>query len=141
MSIEHLKQLKNKLTHHNWNIISETGGNDYDVSALWVVARPDGSNQFHIEFLGLDDLETLPIEKSYACRIKERPEVSAYFSKISKSWPEELSRFITTINIIFKSLDEVGKDFKITRERIKQIEAKALRKLERSGDKPPDDVA
>ena len=40
-------------------------------------------------------------------------------------------------------LDKVGKDFNVTRERIKQIEAKALKKLSihRTDGEPPDDVA
>jgi RNA polymerase primary sigma factor len=29
----------------------------------------------------------------------------------------------------YRTLDEVGKEFKVTRERIRQIESKALRKL------------
>ena len=32
-----------------------------------------------------------------------------------------------------RTLEEVGKEFNVTRERIRQIEAKALRKLRQSG--------
>ena len=97
MSIDNLRQLRNELENQNWRIISEEGGNDYDISAVWVVARPDGSNRLHIEFEGLDDLKTLPIEKSYACHVREASDISAYFGKISKSWPKELSDFIDKI--------------------------------------------
>jgi len=38
-------------------------------------------------------------------------------------------------------LEKVGKEFKATRERIREIEAKALRKLNRTKPEPPDDVA
>jgi hypothetical protein len=100
MSIEHLKQLRNALENQHWKIISEKDGNDYDISRVWVIARPDGSNQLHIEFEGLDDLKTLPLEKSYGCRIKEATDVAAYFGKILKSWPRELSEFINKINKI-----------------------------------------
>ena len=94
MSIEHLRQLRNELERHHWKIIAEEDGNDYDISAVWVIERPDGSNQLHIEFMGLDDLETMPIEKSYGCSIKEAPSIEAYFARISRSWPKELSEFI-----------------------------------------------
>jgi len=97
MSIDHLKQLRNELENQRWKIISEEGGNDYDISAVWVVARPDGSNQLHIEFEGLDDLKTFPIEKSFACHVREASDISVYFGKISKSWPKELSDFIDKI--------------------------------------------
>ena len=97
-NLSHLKQLKKDLENHHWKIISEEGGNDYDISAVWIVARPDGSNQLHLEFEGLDDLKTLPIEKSYACHVREASDISVYFGKISKSWPKELSEFINKIN-------------------------------------------
>ncbi len=38
-------------------------------------------------------------------------------------------------------LEKIGKDFKITRERIREIEAKALRKIKKMRDDLPDDVA
>lgn len=141
MSIEHLKQLRNNLERKNWNIISETKGNEYDLSAVWVIARPDGTNRLHIEFLGLDDLQKLPIEKSYACRIKELPKISVYFNKISRLWPKKLHEFIEKIDCSFKGLDEARKDFSVTRERIKEIEEKALRRLKRLHGGPPDDAA
>lgn len=40
-----------------------------------------------------------------------------------------------------KSLGEVGRDYKATRERIREIERKALRKLNRKQPEPPDEAA
>jgi DNA-directed RNA polymerase sigma subunit (sigma70/sigma32) len=40
-----------------------------------------------------------------------------------------------------KSLGEVGRDYKTTRERIREIERKALRKLNRKQPEPPDEAA
>ena len=38
-------------------------------------------------------------------------------------------------------LNQIGQDFKVTRRKIQEIEAKALRKLKKKKSVPPDDVA
>jgi hypothetical protein len=68
MSEVHLDNLRNALEKSHWVVTLELDGNDYDISAIWVVSRPDGTAIRNIEFEGLDDMETLPIEKSYGCR-------------------------------------------------------------------------
>lgn len=52
MSEAHLTDLRKVL---------EQNGNEYDISDVWVVERPDGTGIFHLEFEGLDDLNVLPI--------------------------------------------------------------------------------
>jgi len=97
MSIEHLRQLRNALESNDWKIIEELPGDDYKISAYWKISRPDNSSVLTIAFEGLDDMNTLPIEKAYACGLVEYP-ASAYFSKVSKSWPNELAKFIEQLN-------------------------------------------
>ena len=40
-----------------------------------------------------------------------------------------------------KTLEEVGRDYRVTRERIKEIERKAFRKRNRKPPEPPDEAA
>ena len=98
MSEAHLTELRKVLENNHWVIASEQEGNEYDISGVWEISRPDGTNKIHIEFEGLDDMETLPIEKSYSCRIKEVPKVNLHFSKVGRSWGEELTNFISELN-------------------------------------------
>lgn len=99
MSIEHLKQLKNGLKGSKWVVIEELPGNDYEISGYWRVARPNGASEFILAFEGLDDLETLPIEKSYGCHVVGKQEVGLYFGKVSKSFPKELSNFLQALSL------------------------------------------
>lgn len=80
MSHEHLENLRNKLEQIGWIVAEELEGNDYDISAVWLITRPNGSKKLHIDFQGLDDMVTLPIEKSYGCKVREFPKISLYFS-------------------------------------------------------------
>jgi len=45
------------------------------------------------DFQCLDDIRTLPIEESHACKVREAPNVSCYFSRQGRSWPQELAGF------------------------------------------------
>jgi hypothetical protein len=97
MSHQHLSDIRSALERNHWRVIEELPGNDYDVSAAWKIARPNGSSACHLEFEGLDDMKTLPIERAYAIRVREAPEVIAYLARESRSWPEALAKFIDAL--------------------------------------------
>ena len=98
MSQVHLKDLRNALEKNRWIVVEETAGNDYDVSGTWIVNRIDGSATIHIDFCGLDDLETLPMDNAYACEVRENWEIGASFTRKNRSWPSELAKFIQELN-------------------------------------------
>jgi len=93
MSEIHLKDIRRSLERARWGVVEEQEGDDYRISAVWIVERPGGGSRFHLEFEGLGDTRTLPIEESYACSVREAEDVSCYFSRQGRSWPEELSKF------------------------------------------------
>ena len=99
MSLSHLDALRNELEKHHWRITAEMPGNEYDISAVWQIARPDGSETKHIEFEGLDDLKTLPISDSYGCRVREIPSLNLYFGKFHGSaFQPELVTFVQELH-------------------------------------------
>ena len=93
MSNIHLNDIRRSLEKAHWNVVRELDGDGYRISGVWVVERPDGTGQFHLDFEGLDDMQTLPVENSYGCTIREAPHVSCYFSRQGRSWPHELADF------------------------------------------------
>lgn len=93
MSEVHLKDIRRCLEEANWIIADELEGDDYQISAVWVIARPNGDSRFHLEFEGLDDMRKLPIDQSYGCSIREAQEIGCYFSREGRSWPHELAEF------------------------------------------------
>lgn len=99
MSIESLKNLRNALEKNHWRINQELPGDDYHISGYWEISRPNGDSKFVIEFEGLDDMETLPMNKAYGFRLSEHPNIGAYMgSRKTKSWPKELNSFIGLLN-------------------------------------------
>ena len=100
MSETHLNDLRNEIENNNWVVSSELIGNDYNISGIWVIERPDKNIKLHIEFEGLDETGVLPLNKSYGCKIQEYPELSVYFSRKNRSWPEELSEFINKLETL-----------------------------------------
>ena len=100
MSNFHLTQLEVALERNHWDIAERRPGDGYRYSAIWIITRPDGSTRLSLQFDGLDDMETLPIEKSYACNIAEFPEVNLYFARKGRSWKEGLKQFIDRLNML-----------------------------------------
>lgn len=94
MSSQHLNDIKAALERSHWRVVDELPGNDRNISAVWRIARPDGSDFLHLEFEGLDDMETRPIERAYGVRVREAPAIAAYLARQFRTWPTELSQFI-----------------------------------------------
>jgi len=93
MSDIHLNDIRRSPEKAHWKVVEELDGDGYSVSGVWVVERPDGTSRFHLDFQRLDDMRTLPIEQSYGCAVRESPQVSCYFSRQARSWPQELADF------------------------------------------------
>ena len=91
MSEWHLQDLRNQLQREHWHLVAELSGNDYDISGVWQVSRPNGSSVAHLEFEGLDDMQTLPLDRAFACRIREAPGISLYFRKKGGYKPVDLA--------------------------------------------------
>ena len=98
MSIEHLRMLRKALEDSHWVVLEEFPGNNYEMSGIWKVGRPNGDSPISLAFEGLDDLDTLPIEKAYACHMVGNNEIALYFGKVGKSFPTELPVFIEALS-------------------------------------------
>ncbi len=71
-------------------------------------------------------------------RKKQMPKFLIELSKtnISREWFKRIADDLENMEAF-----EVGKDFAVTRERIRQIEAKAMQLFNKMRNNPPDDVA
>jgi hypothetical protein len=93
----HLDGLRDALSKKGWHVVAELAGKDYDVSGSWQIQRSTQRPALHIDFQGLDDMQTLPMERAYACRLREQSEVSLYFSR-QRTWDEGLRTFISELD-------------------------------------------
>ncbi len=101
----HIEDLKDQLHNHNWIVLKESEGNDLDISEYWTIRhRYQPNKTCTLAFEGMDDLEVLPIEKSYACFLSEEPAISLYFSKSIKLWKRDLNTFILNLNSFYNLL-------------------------------------
>lgn len=95
----HIEDLRDQLHNHNWIVLKESEGNDLDISEYWTIRhRYQPNKTCTLAFEGMDDLEVLPIENSYACFLSEEPAISLYFSKSIKLWKRDLNTFILNLN-------------------------------------------
>lgn len=97
----HLNSLLNKLVNDGFVIYEELDGNDYDISAEWVVCYKRTEKTARLLFEGLDDLAVLPIDKSYGVYLAGMPNTKAYISKQKpnkscalKEWDESIDKLI-----------------------------------------------
>lgn len=105
----HLDELKNNIERRGWRVLSQQDGDEYRISATWVIQRRTQSEPLFIDFDGLDDLKTLPIEQSYGCEVREHPSISLYFSRkghktSSRSrranWRQGVSDFVAQLDAL-----------------------------------------
>jgi hypothetical protein len=99
----HLDELRAALERRGWRFAEELPGNDYDISASWRLVRSGTPPEVVIDFEGLDDLNTLPISESYACRARGSDH-SLYFGRRGETgtstrerWKSELGSFVEAV--------------------------------------------
>ena len=93
MSEKHLADLEAAIDRSGWLVVAKDTVQDHHISARWQLRRKWNDAKLMLEFLGADDLETLPVEKSYACIVLGHPNADCYFVRESRTWPAELANF------------------------------------------------
>ena len=100
----HLDGLRDALSKKGWDVVGELAGNDYDIFGSWQIQRSTRRPALHIDFEGLDDMQTLPMTRAYACRLREHTKSSLHFSR-QRTWKAGLRTFISELD---KMDDERG---------------------------------
>ncbi len=105
MSEWHLREIRNALEARGWKIITEHPGDDYRVSATWEIERSTMDPPVFIDFEGLDDLITLPLEQSYSCRIRGHDSPGLYLgrkgeggSRRRQNWQSDLKKYLSELD-------------------------------------------
>lgn len=100
----HLDELRDALERKGWRVVAELPGDDYRVSATWELQRSGDPRSLLIDFDGLDDLNVLPLDESYACRVRGT-DCSLYFGRRGETgsakrthWRDELKAFVESFN-------------------------------------------
>ena len=101
----HLKELRDALEQGGWRITAERPGDDYSISATWEIQRSSKLPTILIDFKGLDDMVTLPIEQSYGCHVRGQNSCRLYFgrrgegrSQVRQAWKDELTLFTQALD-------------------------------------------
>lgn len=99
----HLDELRRALEGKGWRVVAELPGDDRKVSGTWELQRSRDPRSLLIDFAGLDDLNVLPLEKSYACQARGTNH-SLYFSRRGETgsaarsrWHDDLKSFVETL--------------------------------------------
>jgi hypothetical protein len=105
----HLNELRDSLERRGWRVIAEEAGDEYSISGTWVIQRSAQAEPLLIDFEGLDDMATLPLEQSYGCCVRGHSLEGLYFGKRGHQtssqrgkWNKEVSRFVTHIDQLEK---------------------------------------
>ena len=93
MSDTHLHELRTALEEKGWHLISQEEGDGYRISAVWRIQRSTRVQPTEIVFAGLDDMRTLPVERAYACEVKDHKDIGLYFGSM-KEFRKALPAFL-----------------------------------------------
>lgn len=104
----HLNELRNELEKKGWRIIAEHPSHHLYVSGFWEIQRNPSMSPIFIDFEGVDDLNTLPMNESHGCDIRNHEADGLYFSKrgeISDSnrrtiWKGNLVNFVNQLDTL-----------------------------------------
>ena len=95
MASWHLDDLQSALERRGWRYIP-LAGDGYRISGTWELRRAGDDRVLHVDFDGLDDMRTLPLEESYGCSVRETGR-QLYFrhQRAREIWLSELGVFVT----------------------------------------------
>ena len=99
MGDTHLSELETALEQKGWRLISREKGDGYRVSGVWRVQRSARVPPTEILFAGLDDMRTLPVERAYACEVKDHKDISLYFGSM-KEFRKALPAFVHSLDAL-----------------------------------------
>jgi hypothetical protein len=94
----HLTDLEEALKRRGWRVVARLPGDHYRISATWQLERGNDPRSVLIDFDGLDDMRTLPIEQSYGCT-QRTTRNSLYFRRkgAQTEWQVELAAFVSSL--------------------------------------------
>lgn len=101
----HLLELRDALKVAGWTVIAEHPGDDRQISATWELRKTGLPAAALVDFEGIDDLKTLPIERSYGCHLRDRSQPALYFrrkghagSRSRHLWLRDLADFVESLS-------------------------------------------
>ncbi len=99
MGDSHLHELRTALEEKGWRLLSEEQGDGYRISGVWRIQRSTRVRPTEIFFEGLDDLQTLPVERAYACTVKDHKDIGLYFGSM-KEFRKVLPAFVYALDVL-----------------------------------------
>jgi hypothetical protein len=100
----HLKGLRDAMESSGWRFVAEHASDHLYVSASWEFEGNKNEPHIFIDFEGIDDLRTLPIDESYACHVRNNRSLSLYFGRKGEkgstqreTWKKELHGFVASL--------------------------------------------
>ncbi len=97
MGDKHLQELRSALEGKGWRLLRQDEGDGYRISAVWRIQRSTRMEPIELFFEGLNDLHVLPIQKAYACAVKDQKEISVYFGSM-KEFRKALPAFVIALD-------------------------------------------
>lgn len=104
MALWHLEELRTSLEKRGWRFVAELPGDDRSISASWKFVRSSPDDVLIIDFNGLDDMETLPIEAAYGCSVRDRNGLGLYFGRKGVANSEQRRRWQTELKDLVAKL-------------------------------------
>lgn len=99
----HLAELRTAIERIGWRFVAEHPSEHLSISGSWEFERDSSESNLFIDFGGIDDLRTLPMDESYCCHVRGSAR-GLYFTRKAvdgsdrrKTWKQELENFIDTL--------------------------------------------
>src|SRR5688500_526428 len=100
----HLKDIRHALERSGWRLVAEHPGDGYRISGSWELTRDKRAESILIDFVGFDDMITLPMERSYGCSVRNRRDSQLYFGRMGNKGSQTRERWMGHLKSLIQSL-------------------------------------